>query len=106
MAWRCATKVLEVGRQRRAQPLLRNRIHGAVLAGPGNRVVDFLLQTRFVLVQTDVIRRAEQRKLLLRIVRRMTRENRGADVVADYHQLYLTRKKRRNSAVGVVEPFD
>src|SRR5258707_8575106 len=97
---------LKVARQRQHQPFLRDVVEAAVLLDLRHDLVDLGLEPRLVLIEGDVVGRVHQLELLLGLDRRVLRQDRGADIVADHHELYLARQEGRDDAVIVAEALD
>src|SRR5258707_3335182 len=97
---------LKVARQRQHQPFLRDVVEAAVLLDLRHDLVDLGLQPRLLLVERNVIGRVHQLELLLGLDRRVLRQDRGADIVADDHELNLPRQEGGDDAVIVAEARD
>src|SRR5580700_11738946 len=92
--------------ERLVQPLDRDLVERSVAAHLGDRFVQDLLQARCVLVQRDMIGRGQKLELLLRLQGGLARQNLRSDIVADHHELGLSRQEGLDHGVVVVEALD
>src|SRR5450631_2473662 len=97
---------LKVGWHRLEQPFLRNGVEAAILLHRRDQFVDLRPQFGLALIDREIARRIQQLEFLFRLDGGVLRKNVRPDVVADNHQLNLTRKEGGNHSIVVAKALD